>query len=130
MIYNIHNENGLKTVSATYMYVQCRYLTNNPHHVVLVNKISLKDHKLSFKFRAITNLSCVPLNPWLVARINIQKSNLYCNGFIFKQLNYWSMHTHNRPGWRPKSFSYTSLKCSRPSTHGACVKCVVTIQAP
>ena len=57
----------------------------------------LKYHKISFKFRAITNLSCVPLNPWLIPRINIQKSNLYCNGFIVKKLIYWSEHTHNRP---------------------------------
>ena len=27
------------TVSATYMYMQCRYLTNNLHHVVIENKI-------------------------------------------------------------------------------------------
>ena len=85
------------------MYVQCRYPTNNPHHVVLENKIS-KISQISFKFRAITNLSCVPLNPWLIPRINIQKSNLYCNGFIVKKLIYWSEHTHNRPGWRPKSY--------------------------
>ena len=64
----------------------------------------LKYHKISFKFRAITNLSCVPLNPWLIPRINIQKSNLYCNGFIVKKLIYWSEHTHNRPGWRSKSY--------------------------
>ena len=63
----------------------------------------LKYHKISFKFRAITNLSCVPLNPWLIPRINIQKSNLYRNGFIVKKLIYWSEHTHNRPGWRSKS---------------------------
>ena len=63
----------------------------------------LKYHKISFKFRAITNLSCVPLNPWLILCINIQKSNLYRNGFIVKKLIYWSEHTHNRPGWRSKS---------------------------
>ena len=63
----------------------------------------LKYHKISFKFRAITKLSCVPLNPWLIPRINIQKSNLYRNGFIVKKLIYWSEHTHNRPGWRSKS---------------------------
>ena len=63
----------------------------------------LKYHKISFKFRAITNLSYVPWNPWLIPRINIQKSNFYCNGFIIKKLIYWSEHTHNRPGWRSKS---------------------------
>ena len=82
------------------MYVQCRYLTNNPHHVVLENKISKISQN---KFRAITNLSWFPLNPWLIPRINIQKSNFYCNGFIVKKLIYWSEHMHNRPGWRPKS---------------------------
>ena len=55
----------------------------------------LKYNKISFKFRAITNLSCVPLNPWLIPRINIQKSNLYRNGFIVKKLIYWSEHTHS-----------------------------------
>ena len=68
----------------------------------------LKYHKISFKFRAITNLSCVPLNPWLIPRINILKSNLYCNGFIVIKLIYWSEHTHNRLGWRPKSYSLAS----------------------
>ena len=62
--------------------------------------------KISLKFRAITNLSCVPLNPWLIPRINIQKSNLYRNGFIVKKLIYWSEHTHNRPGWRSKYSLY------------------------
>ena len=43
------------------------------------------------------------LNTWLIPRMNIQKSNLYCNGFIITKLIYWSEHTHSRPGWRPKS---------------------------
>ena len=73
----------------------------------------LKYHKISFKFRAITNLSCVPLNPWLIPRINIQKSNLYCNGFIVKKLIYWSEHTHNRPGWRPKSWLTQQISIER-----------------
>ena len=60
---------GICPDTATYMYVQCRYITNNPHHVVLENKIS----KISFKFRAITNLSGVPLNPWLIPRIKHPK---------------------------------------------------------
>ena len=59
----------------------------------------IKYHKISFKFRAITNLSCVPLNPWLIPHINIQKSNIYRNGFIVKKFIYWSEHTHNLPGW-------------------------------
>ena len=77
----------------------------------------LKYHKISFKFRAITNLSCVPLNPWLIPRINIQKSNLYRNGFIVKKLIYWSEHTHNRPGWRSKSQDLLCPLCkSEPHT--------------
>ena len=55
----------------TYMYVQSRQFTNNLHHVVL-EKNFYKDHKIYMKFRAITKLSCVPSNPWLIRRINIQ----------------------------------------------------------
>ena len=102
MIYNIHNENDLRQPVPRTCMCNVDISRTIPTTLFLKTKY-LKYHKISFKFRAITNLSCVPLIPWPIPRINIQKSNLYCNGFIFKKLIYWSEHTHNRPGWRPKS---------------------------
>ena len=104
MIYNIHNENDWRqSVPCTCM---CNVDISRTIPTTLFLKTKyLKYHKISFKFRAITNLSFVPLNPWLIPRINIQKSNLYRNGFIVKKLIYWSEHTHNRPGWSSKSQS-------------------------
>ena len=100
--------------------------------------LKTKYHKISCKFRAITNLSCVPLNPWLIPRINIKKSNLYCNGFIIKKFIYWSEHTHNRPGWRSKSqyvFQFRhlctpSISSQSPSTifYPSCVCIVMKIK--
>ena len=105
MIYNIHNENDWRQSVPPICMCNVDISRTIPTTLFLKTKY-LKYHKISFKFRAITNLSCVPLNPLLIPRINIQKSNLYYNGFIFKKLIYWSEHTHTRPGWRPKSFSF------------------------
>ena len=104
MIYNIHNENDWRQSVPRTCMCNVDISRTIPTTLFLKTKY-LKYHKISFKFRAITNLSCVPLNPWLIPRINIQKSNLYRNGFIVKKLIYWSEHTHNRPGWRSKSQS-------------------------
>ena len=109
MIYNIHNENNWRQSVPRTCMCNVDISRTIPTTLFLKTKY-LKYHKISFKFRAITNLSCVPLNPWLIPRINIQKSNLYCNGFIVKKLIYWSEHTHKCPGWRPKSYALHSLQ--------------------
>ena len=102
MIYNIHNENDWRQSVPRTCMCNVDISRTIPTTLFLKTKY-LKYHKISIKFRAITNLSCVALNPWLIPRINIQKSNLYRNGFIVKKLIYWSEYTHNRPGWRSKS---------------------------
>ena len=97
MIYNIHNENdGRQSVPRTCM---CNVDISRTIPTALFLKTKyLKYHKISFKFRAITNLSCVPLNPWLIPRINIQKSNLYCNGFIVKKVDLLE-RAYAQPSW-------------------------------
>ena len=112
MIYNIHNENDWRQSVPRTCMCNADISQTIPTTLFLKTKY-LKYHKISFKFRAIINLSCVPLNPWLTPHIDIQKSNLYCNGFIVKKLIYWSEHTHNRPGWRPKSY-YIHQKSTLP----------------
>ena len=104
--HNIHNENDWRqSVPLTCM---CNVDISRTIPTTLFLKT--KYHKISFKFRAITNLSCGPLNPWLIPRLNIQKSNLYRNGFIVKKMIYWSEHTHNRPGWHSKSHLWRRYK--------------------
>ena len=100
MVYNIHDENAW--IQSGPRICMCKVgILWTIYTTLFLNFLLLKDHTISLKFRAITNYSCVPLNPWLIPRINIQKYNLYCNGFIIKKLIYWSGHTHNHPDWRP-----------------------------
>ena len=109
MIYNIHNENKLKTVSATYMYVQCRYLTNNPTTLFLKTKY-LKYNKISFKFRAITQFIMCSIESMANSTYKHPKITFVLQWIHRKKLIYWSEHTHTRPGWRPKSYALHSLQ--------------------
>ena len=87
------------------MYVQCIYFMNNPHHVVLeTQKKYLKWSQNILEIPSNYQLILCSIESMAIStyKHRLQKSNLYCNGFIIKKLIYWSGPTHNHPGWHPK----------------------------
>ena len=78
---------------------------NNLHHIVLEKK-----SKNILEIPSHHQIILCSIESWLIPRINIQKFNLYCNGFIIKKLNYWSGRTHIYTGWHPKSNPVLKLR--------------------
>ena len=87
----------LNTVRATYIYVHSRHFMNNLHHIVI--EIYLKRSYNILEIRSHHQLILCSIESMANSTHKYPKYNLYCNGFIIKNLIYWNGHTDSSLLW-------------------------------